>query len=96
MAVRESANMSNGASASASASTANNGHAYINGNGPLSNRLKMERKASSPMAPPFMVSAPGKVIVFGEHSVVHGKVTRSLLPLLVLGCADIMLSSRPP
>ena len=31
------------------------------------------RKLSSPMAPPFMVSAPGKVIVFGEHAVVHGK-----------------------
>lgn len=31
------------------------------------------RKSSSPMAPPFMVSAPGKVIVFGEHAVVHGK-----------------------
>jgi mevalonate kinase len=25
------------------------------------------------MAPTFMVSAPGKVIVFGEHAVVHGK-----------------------
>ena len=23
--------------------------------------------------PPFMTSAPGKVIVFGEHAVVHGK-----------------------
>jgi mevalonate kinase len=34
---------------------------------------KLGRKASSPMAPPFMVSAPGKVIVFGEHAVVHGK-----------------------
>ncbi|KAK2797089.1 hypothetical protein FQN50_009320 [Emmonsiellopsis sp. PD_5] len=34
---------------------------------------KMTRKASSPMAPTFMVSAPGKVIVFGEHAVVHGK-----------------------
>jgi mevalonate kinase len=26
------------------------------------------------MMPAFMVSAPGKVIVFGEHAVVHGKV----------------------
>ena len=33
----------------------------------------MSRKASSPMAPPFMVSAPGKAIVYGEHAVVHGK-----------------------
>jgi len=24
---------------------------------------------------PFMVSAPGKVIVFGEHSVVHSKAS---------------------
>lgn len=31
------------------------------------------RSYSTPMAPPFMVSAPGKVIVFGEHAVVHGK-----------------------
>ncbi|TKA72432.1 hypothetical protein B0A49_06136 [Cryomyces minteri] len=31
------------------------------------------RKESSPLAPAFMVSAPGKVIVFGEHAVVHGK-----------------------
>ena len=34
----------------------------------------MHRKQSSPMMPPFMVSAPGKVIVYGEHAVVHGKV----------------------
>jgi mevalonate kinase len=103
MAVRESANMSNGASASASASTANNGHAYINGNGPLSNRLKMERKASSPMAPPFMVSAPGKVIVFGEHSVVHGKAAiaaaislRSYLHVTALSKSKRTVSLRFP
>ena len=34
------------------------------------------RTMSSPMMPAFMVSAPGKVIVFGEHAVVHGKVCR--------------------
>ncbi|KAF1971364.1 mevalonate kinase [Bimuria novae-zelandiae CBS 107.79] len=33
----------------------------------------MQRKQSSPMMPPFMVSAPGKVIVYGEHAVVHMK-----------------------
>lgn len=57
-----------------------NGLAYVNGNGPLAHRLKMDRKQSSPMAPAFMVSAPGKVIVFGEHSVVHGKVSSPPLP----------------
>ncbi|ETN38750.1 mevalonate kinase [Cyphellophora europaea CBS 101466] len=35
--------------------------------------VKGARKESSAMAPAFMVSAPGKVIVFGEHAVVHGK-----------------------
>ena len=35
---------------------------------------KPTRKSSIPLAPPFMVSAPGKVIVYGEHAVVHGKV----------------------
>ncbi|KAL4810954.1 ribosomal protein S5 domain 2-type protein [Aspergillus unguis] len=36
-------------------------------------RVAMQRKQSSPLAPAFMVSAPGKVIVYGEHAVVHGK-----------------------
>lgn len=45
-----------------------------NGNGvKTQQRRKMDRKKSSPMMPTFMVSAPGKVIVFGEHAVVHGK-----------------------
>ena len=48
---------------------------HVNGNGNGVARKKMDRKQSSPMMPAFMVSAPGKVIVFGEHSVVHGKVT---------------------
>lgn len=38
-------------------------------------RARMKRKQSSPMMPAFMVSAPGKVIMFGEHAVVHGKVS---------------------
>ncbi|OAX85421.1 mevalonate kinase [Emergomyces africanus] len=51
-----------------------NGHAGEQRDTPIvSNRTRMSRKASSPMAPAFMVSAPGKVIVFGEHAVVHGK-----------------------
>ncbi|KAI9814123.1 MAG: Mevalonate kinase [Thelocarpon impressellum] len=36
-------------------------------------RAHLDRKPSSPMMPAFMVSAPGKVIVYGEHAVVHGK-----------------------
>ena len=37
-------------------------------------RKALQRKQSSPMMPAFVVTAPGKVIVFGEHAVVHGKV----------------------
>ena len=36
-------------------------------------RPLVDRKQSSPMMPAFMTSAPGKVIVYGEHAVVHGK-----------------------
>ena len=51
-----------------------NGSSQVNGT-KLSSRDRPPhgRKPSSPMAPAFMVSAPGKVIVFGEHAVVHGK-----------------------
>ncbi|POS72513.1 mevalonate kinase [Diaporthe helianthi] len=42
-------------------------------NGTSAHLRKASRKLSSPMMPAFMVSAPGKVIVFGEHAVVHGK-----------------------
>ncbi|TVY33594.1 Mevalonate kinase [Lachnellula occidentalis] len=45
----------------------------IHNNGLKSPRSPLDRKQSSPMMPAFMVSAPGKVIVFGEHAVVHGK-----------------------
>ena len=38
-----------------------------------SRRPTMDRKPSSPMMPAFMTSAPGKVIVYGEHAVVYGK-----------------------
>ncbi|KAL9630958.1 MAG: hypothetical protein Q9164_006151 [Protoblastenia rupestris] len=34
---------------------------------------KTARKSSTPMNPAFITSAPGKVIVYGEHAVVHGK-----------------------
>ena len=36
-------------------------------------RPAVERKSSTPMMPAFMTSAPGKVIVYGEHAVVYGK-----------------------
>ena len=44
-----------------------------NPEGPSRKRPPAQRKPSTPMIPAFMTSAPGKVIVFGEHAVVHGK-----------------------
>ncbi|KAI9149521.1 Mevalonate kinase [Paramyrothecium foliicola] len=112
MAVRD-ANMLNGVDAPAHAAsngngntnghTNGNGNGYINGNGSLAHRLKMERRASTPMAPAFMVSAPGKVIVFGEHSVVHGKAAiaaaislRSYLHVTTLSKSKRTVSLRFP
>ncbi|KAF2842672.1 mevalonate kinase [Patellaria atrata CBS 101060] len=49
----------------------NSAHPAQNGNSPRPPGLT--RKSSSPLMPAYMVSAPGKVIVYGEHAVVHGK-----------------------
>lgn len=50
----------------------------VNGNGVANHaRTSSARRNSLPLMPPFMVSAPGKVIVYGEHAVVHGKASRA-------------------
>ena len=54
-----------------------NGNGTSNTNGRHGHGRSLSRRVSSPMMPAFMVSAPGKVIVFGEHAVVHGKVSKT-------------------
>ena len=80
-----------------------------NGTGNLSNGLtkpprpKYNRKLSSPMNPAFMTSAPGKVIVYGEHAVVHGRAAlaaaislRSYLLVTTLSKSQRTISLRFP
>lgn len=66
-------------------------------------RPRHDRKASSPMMPAFMTSAPGKVIVYGEHAVVHGKAAmaaavslRSYLLVTTLSKSQRTVSLRFP
>ena len=68
-----------------------------------SSKPRMQRKLSSPMNPAFMTSAPGKVIVFGEHAVVYGKSAmaaaislRSYLLVTTLSKSQRTISLRFP
>ncbi len=70
---------------SANALTEDMANAEINGARRTRKGMPLDRKQSTPMMPAFMVSAPGKVIVFGEHAVVHGKVHQDVCCLLSAG-----------
>lgn len=66
-------------------------------------RPNIDRKQSSPMMPAFMTSAPGKVIVYGEHAVVHGKAAiaaaislRSYLLVTALSKSQRIITLRFP
>lgn len=70
-------------------------------NGPR--RPIADRRQSSPMMPAFMTSAPGKVIVYGEHAVVHGKAAiaaaislRSYLLVTALSKSQRIITLRFP
>lgn len=59
--------------------------------------------SGSPLMPAFMTSAPGKVIVYGEHAVVHGKAAmaaavslRSYLHVTTLSKSQRTVSLRFP
>lgn len=41
------------------------------------------------LSPPFIVSAPGKVIIFGEHAAVFGKVSLSV-ELFETSCTNVV------
>lgn len=65
--------------------------------------LQMDRRQSSPVMPAFMTSAPGKVIVYGEHAVVHGRAAiaaavslRSYLLVTTLSKSQRTVSLRFP
>ena len=68
-----------------------------------SDRPTVSRKVSGPTMPAFMTSAPGKVIVYGEHAVVYGKAAlaaaislRSYLLVTALSKSQRTVSLRFP
>ncbi|QIW99941.1 hypothetical protein AMS68_005459 [Peltaster fructicola] len=72
-----------------------NGHSSTNGHRPgVANGYS--RKKSNPLAPPFVVSAPGKVIVYGEHAVVHGRaaIAAAISLRSYLLCTTLSVSKR--